>query len=105
MYNLSKMMIPIQRENVCMRCTPGYILSLFYFIHPIHKYDIVYVSNYIYSLLYAVDTNIFISSDVDKLMNIMNIELKQIATWQNVNILKFNVKKTSHDIFLRAKCY
>ena len=76
----------------------GSILGSLLFLLYIN--DIVNVSNNLYPLSYASDTNTFISGKyIDKLVNIMNVELKKIVTRLNVNQLKLNVKMTQFMLF------
>ena len=51
-------------------------------------------------LLFAEDTNVFISgSDIVHMHNIMNTELVKVADWCGANCFSFNVKKTVYMIF------
>ena len=42
---------------------------------------------------------LFQEKNVDKVVSVMNEELKNIITWLNVNKLKLNVKKTQFTVF------
>ena len=92
-----------EKKTIVCGVPQGSILGPLLFLLYIN--DIVNVSNVLYPVLYADDTNIFISwKNVDKLVSVMNEELKKIITWLNINKLKLNVKKdTIHGIFLRKK--
>ena len=80
-----------------MRCTPGFHIRLLFLLYI---NDIVNVSNTLHPLSYANDTNICISEKyIEKLVNIMNVELKKIVTRLNVNQLKLNVKNTQFMLF------
>ena len=62
--------------------------------------DIVNVSTLLLLLLYADDTNAFLSGkDIDKMIETMNVELSKLVIWLQVNKLKLNVKKTHFMIF------
>ena len=51
-------------------------------------------------LMFADDTNVFISgSDIRHMHNIMNTELGKVADWCGANCLSLNVKKTVYMIF------
>ena len=54
-------------------------------------------------ILYADDTNLFYKGkDIDTLVSYINMELKNISTWLNVNRLSLNIKKT-HFMFFRKQ--
>ena len=56
--------------------------------------DIQYVSQSLFTLLFADDTNILLSnSNLYKLVESINIELLKISTWFKVNKLSLNVKR------------
>ena len=58
------------------------------------------VSQILFTLLFADDTNVFTSGkDVRQLIAIMNNELTKIVEWLNVNKLSVNEKKTHYMIF------
>ena len=59
-----------------------------------------YVSNLLFSILIADDTNVFISGkNIENLSQIMNNELEKLAKWLQVNKLSLNVDKTHYLIF------
>ena len=60
-------------------------------------------SNLLSFLLFADDTNLFISDkDIRKLCDKANQELCKVANWLAVNMLSINVKKT-HFVIFKAK--
>ena len=62
--------------------------------------DMSNVSQLLFTLLFADDTNVFtIGKDVRQSIAIMNNELTKIVEWLNVNKLSLNVKKTHYMIF------
>ena len=66
--------------------------------------DMAYVSNLLFSILFADDTNVFISGkNIENLTQIMNNELEQLAKWLQVNKLSLNVDKTHYMIFTLKK--
>ena len=59
------------------------------------------MSTKLFSLLFADDSNMFMhGKNVNDLINTMNIELKNVIEWLNVNKLSLNLKKknTFYDI-------
>ena len=63
-----------------------------------------YVSNLLFSILFADDTNVFISGkNIENLTQIMNNELEKLAKWLQVNKLSLNVDKTHYMIFTLKK--
>ena len=67
--------------------------------------DIVNVSNILFPILYADDTNLFMSGkNIDTLIMNINTELCKFVQWLNVNKLSLNIEKTHYMIFsLRKK--
>ena len=62
--------------------------------------DLSNVSSLLFSLLYADDTNMFVTGkNIENLIFLMNTELKKILIWLNANKLSLNVKKTHFIIF------
>ena len=58
------------------------------------------VSNVLFPILFADDTNVFLSSNnADELIKIMNIELTKIVDWLDCNKLSLNVSKTHYILF------
>ena len=55
-------------------------------------------------LLFADDTNVFISGDdITELFSVMNKELMGVANWCKANVLSLNVKKTVYMLFHKAR--
>ena len=66
----------------------------------IYVNDMSNVSQLLFTLLFADDTNVFtIGKDVRQLIAIMNNESTKIVLWLNVNKLSLNVKNTHYLIF------
>ena len=63
--------------------------------------DLASVCECIFPILFADDSNLFISGrDPDLIMRTINNELKEISLWLKANKLSLNIKKnTFHDIF------
>ena len=80
----------------------GSILGPLLFL--IYVNDIVNVSDVLLLLLYADDTNAFLSGrNIDQMINTMNTELEKLVIWLQINKLKLNVKKTHFMIFSSGK--
>ena len=81
-----------------MVCHRDQFWALCYFL--LYVNDIVNVSRVLLLLLYADDTNTFLSGkNLDQMIETMNEELAKLVVWLNVNKLKLNVKKTHFMIF------
>ena len=67
--------------------------------------DIVNISQDIFLLLFADDTNLFINGkNISKMSELLNNELKKVVEWLHSNKLSLNVKKDSlHDIYHSEK--
>lgn len=58
------------------------------------------VSSKLYSILFADDSNLFMSgTDIDTMISTMNCELTNVVTWLNTNKLSLNVDKCNYMIF------
>ena len=56
--------------------------------------DLCNVSSLLFSLLYADDTNMFVTDkNIKNLIRLLNTGLKKIGLWLNANKLSLNVKK------------
>jgi hypothetical protein len=62
--------------------------------------DIVNISNALLPIIFADDTNIFITGkSIREISELMNNELSKIVTWLNANRLSLNVSKTHFTVF------
>ena len=76
----------------------GSILGPLLFL--IYINDLADVSNILFALMFADDSNMFLSGkDPDDLINIMNQEMIKLVGWLNLNKLSLNLKKTHFMIF------
>ena len=76
----------------------GSILGPLLFILYIN--DINMVSDTLFSILYADDSNLFIQGkNISDMIEIMNSELNKISSWINANQLSLNIGKTCFMIF------
>ena len=58
------------------------------------------LSNILYSIMFAVDTNVFITGkNIDTMIALINDELQKIAEWLQVNKFSINIKKAQYMIF------
>ena len=80
----------------------GSILGPLLFL--IYINDLAHASEKIFSILFADDSNLFLSGkDPNQLISTMNIELVHIVKWLQVNKLSVNLKKTHFMIFRKRK--
>jgi hypothetical protein len=62
--------------------------------------DIVSCSKLLYFILFADDTNLLCSNtNIDKLIETINIELTNLSSWFKANKLSLNIKKTNYILF------
>ena len=62
--------------------------------------DIANVSSVLFTILFADDTNVFITGkNIPNLITVMNNELSKLSEWMNVNKVSLNVKKTKYMLF------
>ena len=62
--------------------------------------DIVNSSQLLYYILFADDTNLFLSNpSLEILIKTVNLELNKLATWFRANKLSLNVNKTNFILF------
>ena len=84
----------VESDKMSITCgvPQGSILGPLLFL--LYVNDVVNVSDVLLLILYADDTNAFLSgNDIDALIDTMNEELKKLVVWLQVNKLKLNVKK------------
>ena len=80
----------------------GSILGPLLFL--IYINDLVYVSRELYFVLFADDTNVFMSgNDINEIVDKMNIELISVVEWLKANRLSLNIDKTKYMVFLPRK--
>ena len=66
--------------------------------------DIGNASEYLHSILFADDSNFYIShSDINYLLPLMNKEINKIQKWIAANKLTLNLSKTHYMIFHRKE--
>ena len=66
--------------------------------------DLASVSTIIFSILFADDSNLFISGkDPNKLITTMNTEITKVVEWLKINKLSLNLKKTHFMIFRKNR--
>ena len=62
--------------------------------------DIANVSDIMFPLICADDTNVFVTAkDLNHMVDIINNELNKLTEWMNINKLSLNVTKTNFMIF------
>ena len=89
--------IKIAREATLHYITSGHnILMLFL----IYINDVPRVSNKVFSLMFADDSNIFIEGNaILKIQNELNTEMMKISSWLKANKLSLNINKTHYMLF------
>ena len=66
----------------------------------IYVNDLCSVSSILFTLLFADDTNVFVTGkNLSTLFTTMNSELVKLSEWMNINKLSPNVKKTKYMLF------
>jgi len=84
--------------NISCGVPQGSILGPLFFI--IFVNDIVYCSNILKFILYADDTNVFLTaSNISNAITVANTELEKLSNWFKANCLMLNVNKSSFIVF------
>ena len=66
--------------------------------------DLSNVSSFLFSLLFADDSNMFaLGKDPNELIHSTNEEIKKISNWLDINKLTLNVKKTHFMVFRNSR--
>ena len=87
-----------RREKITCGVPQGSILGPLLFLLYIN--DLVNVSRHCFSILFADDTNMFISGKhLEVLCSQLNDDLREIQEWLNCNKLSLNVLKTHYMLF------
>ena len=90
------------KQRITCGVPQGSILGPLLFL--IYINDLGDVSDVIFTLLFADDSNLFLSgTNPDELINKMNTELIKIVKWLEVNKLSLNLDKTHFMIFRKGK--
>jgi hypothetical protein len=91
-----------QKKLIKCGVPQGSILGPLLFLLYIN--DITNVSDTIFPIIFADDTNIFLTGkNIDEIILNMNYELQNIVKWLNANKLSLNVGKTQYMIFRSQK--
>jgi hypothetical protein len=90
------------RKDIICGVPQGSILGPLLFL--LYVNDMVNVSNILFSILFADDTNLFLTGkNLSATINNMNKELEKVVDWLSVNKLSLNIKKTNYMVFNTGK--
>ena len=83
--------------NISVGVPQGSVLGPLLFLMFIN--DLQFISDVLYSIIFADDTSLFISgNDVAEVNNVLNVEMKNVTKWFSANRLAVNIDKTCYMI-------